>query len=88
MNSKETVEAAEKVIEFAKSLGFDKATMAIWDVNETEHPQESFEEMAFEAELDEECEAQIGIFLNKNVFFGYLGDVDAAEEELIWDPKV
>lgn len=61
MNSKETVAAAEKVIDFAKLLGFKNATMAIWDANEMEYPQESFEDMVFQVGPGEVSEAVIGI---------------------------
>jgi hypothetical protein len=90
MNSIEKVDAAEKVIEFAKSLGFLKAKMAIWDVNEMEYPQDSFEDMAYQVGPGETNEASIGIFLEETVIFGYESlseDPKAFGEELVWDPQ-
>lgn len=64
MTAKEQIEKAERVVAYSKSIGFEKATIAFWDKDNTECGFDSLD-LLRECLLGlEDASIELGVFLN------------------------
>lgn len=80
-NAKEIMAAAQKVVEYAKSLGFTEAGLAYWDKDNSEYGYTSEEPLLEDAGGD--VDVDLGVFL-KNPIITFEQNYDEEKDEYSW----